>query len=222
MHFMKITVAVLSLTAAAFAVPAAAQPTDTTSNSWRMPYQSEFWTTGHVGAGIGRARSDIPCPPGGACDSTANAFKVFAGGRFNNVLGGEVTYLKTGAFDRSPSGDIDMQALNFGALLGVPLIVEGVRVRIELKDEGIAYRGLLRSYDSVPWNDIDVAAWSPSMKWLVLTTRHGDKLRVSAMLNGLDALALALGERAPTLRMNDVTRQMLADARAGKLPNIWQ
>jgi len=121
MHFMKITVAVLSLTAAAFAVPAAAQPTDTTSNSWRMPYQSEFWTTGHVGAGIGRARSDIPCPPGGACDSTANAFKVFAGGRFNNVLGGEVTYLKTGAFDRSPSGDIDMQALNFGALLGVPL-----------------------------------------------------------------------------------------------------
>jgi len=108
------------------------------------------------------------------------------------------------------------------ALLGVPLIVEGVRVRIELKDEGIAYRGLLRSYDSVPWNDIDVATWSPSMKWLVLTTRRGDKLRVSAMLNGLDALALALGERAPTLRMNDVTRQMLADARAGKLPNIWQ
>jgi hypothetical protein len=113
--------AVLSVTAAAAALPAAAQPTDTTSSSLRMPYQSEFWTTGHVGAGIGRARSDIPCPPGGSCDSTANAFKVFAGGRFNNVLGGEVTYLKTGAFDRSPGGDIDMQALNFGALLGVPL-----------------------------------------------------------------------------------------------------
>lgn len=108
------------------------------------------------------------------------------------------------------------------ALLGVPLIVEGVRVRIELKDDGIAYQGLFRRYESVPWNDIDLAAWSPAMKWLVLTTRHGDKLRVSAMLSGLDALALALSERAPTLRMNDVTKQMLADARAGKLPSIWQ
>lgn len=113
--------ALLSATAAAAALPAAAQPTDTTSNSLRMPYQSEFWTTGHVGAAIGRARSDIPCPAGGSCDSNTNAFKVFAGGRFNNVLGGEVTYLKTGEFSRSPGGDIDMQALNFGALLGIPL-----------------------------------------------------------------------------------------------------
>lgn len=120
---MKTSVlAALSLTTASLALPAAAQPTDTTgSNSWRMPYQSDFWTTGHVGAALGRGRSDIPCPSGGSCDSNTNAFKVFAGGRFNNVLGGEVTYLKTGEFSRSPGGDIDMQALNFGALLGIPL-----------------------------------------------------------------------------------------------------
>lgn len=114
--------ATLALTATAAALPAAAQPTDTNpSGSLRMPYQGEFWTTGHVGAAFGRAKSDIPCPAGGACDDKTNAFKVFAGGRFNNTFGGEVTYLKTGEFARSPGGDVDMQALNFGILAGIPL-----------------------------------------------------------------------------------------------------
>lgn len=117
---------VMAITGAAFALPAAAQPSDTsTSTNWRMPYQGEFWTTGHVGAALGRARSDIPCPPTGACDSNTNALKVFAGGRFNNTIGGEVTYLKTGTFDRrlpgGPNGDLDAQALNFGLLAGIPL-----------------------------------------------------------------------------------------------------
>ena len=119
---MKIPfLAATALTGAALALPAAAQPTDTTPSSVRMPYQSEFWTTGHAGVAFGRAKSDIPCPAGGACDDKTNAFKVFAGGRFNNTIGGEVTYLKTGEFARSPGGDVDMQALNFGALIGVPL-----------------------------------------------------------------------------------------------------
>jgi len=119
---MKISVLALSLAAAGFAVPTVAQPTDTTtSNTWQMPYQSQFWTTGHAGLAFGRAKSDIPCPAGGSCDDKTNAFKVFAGGRFNNTVGGEVTYLKTGEFARSPGGDIDMQALNFGLLAGIPL-----------------------------------------------------------------------------------------------------
>jgi hypothetical protein len=114
--------AAIGLIAAALALPVAAQSTPSTdTNTTTMPYQSEFWTTGHVGAALGRARSDIPCPPGGSCDSNTNALKVFAGGRFNNTFGGEVTYLKTGEFARSPGGDIDMQALNFGLLAGIPL-----------------------------------------------------------------------------------------------------
>ena len=116
----SLTLAV-GITSAVLALPAAAQPTDTTSQNWRMPYQSEFWTTGHVGAALGRAHSDLPCPPGGTCDTNTNALKVFAGGRFNNVIGGEVTYLKTGTFDRRPGGDVDMQAINFGLLAGIPL-----------------------------------------------------------------------------------------------------
>jgi OOP family OmpA-OmpF porin len=123
---MKIRLLALLGLTAAVAAPAAAQntaqPADTnTSNSLQMPYQSSFWSTGHVGAAFGRGRSDIPCPAGGSCDSNTNAFKVFGGGRFNNTIGGEVTYLKTGEFARSPGGDIDMQALNFGLLAGIPL-----------------------------------------------------------------------------------------------------
>src|SRR3954470_13741345 len=86
-----------------------------------MPYQSEFWTTGHVGAALGHAKSHIPCPPATSCDNDTTAFKAFAGGRFNNTFGGEITYLKTQPFDRSPQSDIDMQALNFGLLAGIPL-----------------------------------------------------------------------------------------------------
>jgi len=121
MAIMKFQVLAVLLGAASVAVPAAAQPTDSTSSNWRMPYQTDFWTTGHVGAAFGRARSDIPCPAGGSCDANTNAFKAFAGGRFNNTFGGEVTYLKTGEFARSPGGDIDMQAFNFGLLAGIPL-----------------------------------------------------------------------------------------------------
>jgi len=108
------------------------------------------------------------------------------------------------------------------ALLGVPLIIDGFRVRHELKDGGIAYRGLVLAYDRVLWNELESAAWSNSMKWLVLTTWDGRKLRFSGLLNGLDSLALALAEHAPRLRMNDRTAKVLADARQGILPNIWQ
>jgi Bacterial PH domain len=107
------------------------------------------------------------------------------------------------------------------ALLGAPLIGEALRVRHELKDGGIGYRGLLARYDRVSWDEIESAHWSSSMKWLVLRTRDGRVLRFSAMLNGLDSLALALHERVPALDVDELTAEVLADARNGKLPSIW-
>src|SRR5207244_7299587 len=89
------------------------------SDSWRMPYQKDFWTTGHVGASFGRGKFDASCPSGASCDDSANAGKLFAGGRFNNIFGGELSYLKTGEFKRS-TGNVDMQAANFGLLAGIP------------------------------------------------------------------------------------------------------
>jgi OmpA-OmpF porin, OOP family len=117
-----IIVSVLGIAATALALPAAAQ--STASSGWRMPYQSDFWTTGHVGAQIGSARLDLECPAGATCDDRTGAFKLFAGGKFNNTFGGEVSYMKTQDFTRSIGGigsDLDMQAVNFAVLAGIPL-----------------------------------------------------------------------------------------------------
>jgi len=88
-----------------------------------MPYQKDFWTTGHVGIEVGRSKLDLSCPAGASCDDSANAGKIFAGGRFNNTFGGEISYLKTGDFERSGAGvtgNINLQAVNFGLTAGVP------------------------------------------------------------------------------------------------------
>jgi hypothetical protein len=106
----------------ACAAPAFSQSADS-QGGLRMPYQKDFWTTGHVGASLGQARLDADCPAGTSCDDTANAFKLFAGGRFNNTFGGEITYLNTNNFERrggTGPGNVNLQAVNFGLLAGIP------------------------------------------------------------------------------------------------------
>ena len=100
------------------ALPALSQPSD----SWRMPYERDFWGTGHVGAQIGQTRSEFACPTGG-CEDNTTAVKLFAGGKFNNTFGGEISYFRTQDFDRpaAAGGDISVYALNFGLLAGIPL-----------------------------------------------------------------------------------------------------
>lgn len=115
------TAVLVSTVFASVALPAAAQSSYPPSDTWRMPYQKEFWTTGHVGVEAGRAKLDIDCPPGASCDNHASAFKIFAGGKFNNTFGGEVSYLKTQDFERSIGGDANLQAVNFAVLAGIPL-----------------------------------------------------------------------------------------------------
>src|SRR5256714_13019750 len=113
---MKTSIGVITAALALGATTALAQTSD---DSLRMPYQKEFWTTGHAGIELGRSRLDIGCPTGATCDQHANAAKLFAGGRFNNVFGGEVSYLQTNNFG-FPGGNLKLQAVNFGLLAGVP------------------------------------------------------------------------------------------------------
>jgi opacity protein-like surface antigen len=115
-------IAALSLAALGIAAsPCRAQSTNPSSDSLRMPYQKDFWATGHVGAELGSAKLDLSCPPGATCDNRTGAFKLFAGGKFNNTFGGELSYLKTQDFTRSLGGDADLQAVNFAVLAGIPL-----------------------------------------------------------------------------------------------------
>lgn len=108
--------AITAVIALGAAVPALSQPAD----SWRMPYERDFWGTGHIGAQIGQTRSEFPCPSGG-CEDNTTAVKVFGGGKFNNTFGGEISYFRTQDFDRPVGGDISVYVLNFGLLAGIPL-----------------------------------------------------------------------------------------------------
>src|SRR5678809_439155 len=75
---------------------------------------------GHVGASFGRARLDAECPGvGGECDRTQNAWKVFAGTRFNKAFGGELSYLRADNFKRG-GGDTDVALVNVSVLAGIP------------------------------------------------------------------------------------------------------
>jgi hypothetical protein len=106
-------------------------------------------------------------------------------------------------------------------LMGAATLGEALWVRHELRDTGIGYRGLWRRYDHVYWNEIASAGWSPAMKWLVVTTNDGRVMRFSGLLNGLESLATALAERVPRLDVDEETAVMLADAREGRLPNLF-
>jgi hypothetical protein len=94
------------------AVPAFAQPTDT----WRMPYERGFW--GHAGISFGQSKLDANCPPGVTCDDTDQAFKLFAGGRFNNAIGLEVGVLNIGKFN---GGQTDGWGADAALVAGIPI-----------------------------------------------------------------------------------------------------
>ena len=106
-------------------------------------------------------------------------------------------------------------------LMSAATLGEALRVRHELTDTGIAYQGMLRRYEQIHWNEIVSVRWSPTLKWLVVTTSDGRVMRFSGMLNGLDSLARTLAARVPAITVDEETARMIADAREGRVPNVW-
>lgn len=106
------------------------------------------------------------------------------------------------------------------ASLGIPLILEG-RVRHELDEHGIRYRGLFKKAPHVPWNDLRFAKYRPVAKWLEVETSNHGKLRFSSALKGWDILANALRVWSPLLVMDNLAHQVLEDARHGTPPSLW-
>ena len=110
-------------------------------------------------------------------------------------------------------------ALVLFSLLGWGSIAEYFRVRHELRDDTISYRGLFRSYARVDWTDIQSAYWNPSMKWLVLDASDGRRMRFAVFLKGIDALSFHV-LRHPHISMTPATHQVLRTAASGQLPNF--
>lgn len=89
-----------------------------TTDTWRMPYQSGFW--GHAGLSFGQSKLDDACVSGFACDDKDQAFRLYAGGRFNNAVGLELGLLNMGKFDRG-GGRTDGWGADIALVAGFPI-----------------------------------------------------------------------------------------------------
>ncbi|HEY7241960.1 MAG TPA: porin family protein [Burkholderiales bacterium] len=119
MHYRTLIAAVVgALGLATSGIASAQSTTSTTPDTWRMPYQSGFW--GHAGASVGESRLRLDCPPAGSCDDKDTAFRVFAGGRFNNAFGLELGLVDFGKFDRA-GGQTKGYGLDIPLILGFPI-----------------------------------------------------------------------------------------------------
>ena len=103
--------------AAGAALPSVAIAQQQQDTGWTMPYQRGFW--GHAGLSLGRSELDITCPAGTSCDDTEQAFRAFVGGRFNNIIGGEIAYIKFGDFTRG-GGETDVEGVDLALMAGIP------------------------------------------------------------------------------------------------------
>jgi OmpA-OmpF porin, OOP family len=112
-------VAIAALGLAASGIASAQTATSsTTTDTWRMPYQSGFW--GHAGASFGQSKFKDGCIAGFACDDKDQAFRLYAGGRFNNAVGLEAGLLNMGKFQRG-GGETDGWGLDLALIAGVPI-----------------------------------------------------------------------------------------------------
>ena len=99
------------------AAPSFAQQTQT--DTFRLPYERGFW--GHAGISFGQSKlDDVTCSPGFGCDDKDQAFKLYAGGRFNNTFGLEVGALNIGKFSAN-GGEADGWGADVAILAGIPI-----------------------------------------------------------------------------------------------------
>ncbi len=87
---------------------------------YNTPWQGDFW--GYLGASGGESKFRTECRETNVfkCDKRDTGFKVYAGGRLNEVLGLEVGYTDFGRI-RASGGDTDAWAVPLSLVAGVPL-----------------------------------------------------------------------------------------------------
>jgi OmpA-OmpF porin, OOP family len=102
----------------------AAQPAARTGETYYMPYETRYWS--YAGVSVGRSDYDIACPIGFGCDRRETGFKLFAGGKSNEFLGLEASYVYLGKANRG-GGDTWGQGLNL-SLVGTFPVGQGIGV----------------------------------------------------------------------------------------------
>jgi OOP family OmpA-OmpF porin len=109
----------------ASAIPAFAQAQSTSTQTtpparsamgFRLPWQTGFWS--HVG--IAGGTSEYNGCAGGNCGDNDTAWRLFAGGKFNETIGFEASYFDLGRANGA-GGSVEADGLNFSLLAGFPI-----------------------------------------------------------------------------------------------------
>jgi OOP family OmpA-OmpF porin len=113
------TAATLALMGASTLTLAQSATPRSADTGWTMPYQRQFW--GYAGVSTGASDYHISCVGPGSCDKTDTGLKIFAGGKFNRWLAGELSWVRLGEVRLGGGPSSHAQGINLSLLAGVPL-----------------------------------------------------------------------------------------------------
>jgi hypothetical protein len=107
------------------------------------------------------------------------------------------------------------------AMLGAPMIADYYLDRLELREDGFAFRTTWGGKGDAAWSEVTEIKYSQAAKWFRVTLQSGRAVRVSALMIGLPALAEHLLARAPNARIDATTHKLLVETARGNPPSIW-
>jgi opacity protein-like surface antigen len=92
------------------------------SPEYRAPWRGDFWGSGYFGIGAGESKFDRNCGNTNvfSCDQRDTAWKVYAGGAMNDVLGLEIGYTDFGTI-QAQGGQTKAWAVPITLTAGLPL-----------------------------------------------------------------------------------------------------
>lgn len=92
------------------------------TGDYRAPWRGDFWSGGYFGIGAGESKFERECGKSNvfACDQRDTAWKLYAGGQMNDVLGLELGYTDFGKIKAS-GGETKAWAVPISLTAGVPL-----------------------------------------------------------------------------------------------------
>jgi opacity protein-like surface antigen len=109
------------------------------SSDWRAPMGRDFW--GYIGASAGESKFRTECSSLFDCDKKDTGFKVYGGGKFNDLIGLEVGYTDFGKI-HTFGGETNAWAVPVELTLGVPI---GDRFSVFAKGGGLYGRTDVRA-----------------------------------------------------------------------------
>jgi len=106
-------------------------------------------------------------------------------------------------------------------LASAPMIADYFFARHRVSERGIEYGRMFGQRGSLRWSEVRRVRFAPVMKWFVLETASGAKVRVSAMLIGLPEFAHFVLLHVPMEAIELETQVVLSETEQGRPPSVW-